>query len=92
MPPNPQFPSAFQSASKERTLFNHKIAGREEWLTARERLLTREKEHTRLGDELARQRRRKCRRGLLPFGMGRRGRCGHLHSPLVGKVAAIRPE
>jgi predicted dithiol-disulfide oxidoreductase (DUF899 family) len=30
---------------------------REEWLAAREALLVREKEHTRLGDELARQRR-----------------------------------
>ena len=35
----------------------HKIASRQEWLTARETLLEREKEHTRLGDELARQRR-----------------------------------
>jgi predicted dithiol-disulfide oxidoreductase (DUF899 family) len=36
---------------------NHKIGTREEWLAAREVLLTREKEHTRLGDELARRRR-----------------------------------
>ena len=36
---------------------NHKIGTREEWAAAREALLTREKEHTRLGDELARQRR-----------------------------------
>ena len=35
----------------------HTIAPREEWLAAREALLKREKEHTRLGDELARQRR-----------------------------------
>jgi predicted dithiol-disulfide oxidoreductase (DUF899 family) len=35
----------------------HKIGTREEWLVAREQLLVREKEHTRLGDELARQRR-----------------------------------
>ena len=35
----------------------HKIATREDWLTAREALLVREKEHTRLGDELAQQRR-----------------------------------
>ena len=35
----------------------HKIGTREEWAVAREALLTREKEHTRLGDELARQRR-----------------------------------
>jgi predicted dithiol-disulfide oxidoreductase (DUF899 family) len=34
-----------------------KIGTREEWLAAREQLLVREKEHTRLGDELARQRR-----------------------------------
>ena len=33
------------------------IGTREEWLAAREALLVREKEHTRLGDELARQRR-----------------------------------
>jgi predicted dithiol-disulfide oxidoreductase (DUF899 family) len=36
---------------------NHKIVPREAWTTAREELLAREKEHTRLGDELARQRR-----------------------------------
>jgi predicted dithiol-disulfide oxidoreductase (DUF899 family) len=36
---------------------DHKIGTREEWLAAREELLVREKEHTRLGDELARQRR-----------------------------------
>lgn len=36
---------------------DHKTATREEWLAAREELLAREKEHTRLGDELARQRR-----------------------------------
>jgi predicted dithiol-disulfide oxidoreductase (DUF899 family) len=35
----------------------HTIGTREEWLAARERLLMREKEHTRLGDELARERR-----------------------------------
>ena len=35
----------------------HEIATREEWLAARERLLVREKEHTRLGDELAQARR-----------------------------------
>jgi predicted dithiol-disulfide oxidoreductase (DUF899 family) len=33
------------------------IGGREEWRAAREDLLRREKEHTRMGDELARQRR-----------------------------------
>jgi predicted dithiol-disulfide oxidoreductase (DUF899 family) len=31
----------------------HKIGTREEWEAAREELLAREKEHTRLGDELA---------------------------------------
>ena len=35
----------------------HKIVTREEWLAAREQLLVREKEHTRLGDELAQRRR-----------------------------------
>jgi predicted dithiol-disulfide oxidoreductase (DUF899 family) len=35
----------------------HTTATREAWLTAREDLLEREKEHTRLGDELARRRR-----------------------------------
>jgi predicted dithiol-disulfide oxidoreductase (DUF899 family) len=34
-----------------------RIGTREEWLAAREQLLLREKEHTRLGDELAQQRR-----------------------------------
>src|SRR6266480_3122838 len=35
----------------------HKIGTQEEWAAARDELLAREKEHTRLGDELARQRR-----------------------------------
>ena len=35
----------------------HTIGTREEWLAAREELLKREKEHTRLGDELAQARR-----------------------------------
>jgi predicted dithiol-disulfide oxidoreductase (DUF899 family) len=35
----------------------HKIATREEWVAAREQLLAREKEHTKVGDELAQQRR-----------------------------------
>jgi predicted dithiol-disulfide oxidoreductase (DUF899 family) len=34
---------------------DHKVVSREEWQAAREELLEREKEHTRLGDELARQ-------------------------------------
>ena len=37
---------------------DHRIGTQEEWLAAREKLLAREKEHTRLGDELARQRRK----------------------------------
>jgi predicted dithiol-disulfide oxidoreductase (DUF899 family) len=36
---------------------SHTIATREEWAAAREELLAREKEHTRLSDELARRRR-----------------------------------
>src|SRR5215475_12193027 len=36
---------------------DHKVVTREEWTAAREQLLAREKEHTRLGDELARRRR-----------------------------------
>src|SRR5207245_2224300 len=36
---------------------NHKIVNREEWTDARNELLVREKEHTRQGDDLARQRR-----------------------------------
>src|SRR5438445_727840 len=35
----------------------HNVASREEWLAAREALLAREKEHTRMSDDLARQRR-----------------------------------
>jgi predicted dithiol-disulfide oxidoreductase (DUF899 family) len=35
----------------------HRTGTREEWQAARDELLTREKEHTRMGDELARQRR-----------------------------------
>src|SRR4029450_10794912 len=35
----------------------HKLGSREEWQAARDELLEREKEHTRIGDELARQRR-----------------------------------
>ena len=36
---------------------DHKVVNRDEWTAAREELLAREKEHTRLGDDLARQRR-----------------------------------
>jgi predicted dithiol-disulfide oxidoreductase (DUF899 family) len=41
----------------ETKMTTHRIAPREEWLTARAALLEREKEHTRMGDELAQQRR-----------------------------------
>jgi predicted dithiol-disulfide oxidoreductase (DUF899 family) len=36
---------------------DHKIASRGEWQAARDELMRREKEHTRIGDELARERR-----------------------------------
>ena len=36
---------------------DHKVVGRQEWQAARAELLVREKQHTRMGDELARQRR-----------------------------------
>ena len=39
------------------TISIHRIGTRDEWLAAREALLVREKAHTRLGDELARERR-----------------------------------
>jgi predicted dithiol-disulfide oxidoreductase (DUF899 family) len=39
------------------TMTTHTIVPRDEWLAARSALLEREKEHTRLGDDLARQRR-----------------------------------
>ena len=42
---------------EDTTMTTHKIASREEWLAARAALLEREKEHTRMGDGLARQRR-----------------------------------
>ena len=38
-------------------MIGSKIGTREEWLVARDQLLEREKEHTRLGDEIARQQR-----------------------------------
>ena len=41
----------------EERLTDHKVASREEWLAAREALLVGEKEHTRMGDDLASQRR-----------------------------------
>jgi predicted dithiol-disulfide oxidoreductase (DUF899 family) len=36
---------------------DHQVVGRAEWQAAREKLLQREKEHTRMADELARERR-----------------------------------
>jgi predicted dithiol-disulfide oxidoreductase (DUF899 family) len=36
---------------------DHKVVGRQQWQAARDELLQREKAHTRMGDELARQRR-----------------------------------
>jgi predicted dithiol-disulfide oxidoreductase (DUF899 family) len=42
---------------ERRTMVDHTITTREEWLGAREELLKREKEHTRLGDEIAQLRR-----------------------------------
>ena len=39
------------------TTKTHRVATREEWQAARDVLLEREKAHTRMGDELARQRR-----------------------------------
>src|ERR1700719_4343544 len=41
----------------DKAMTEHNTGTREEWLVARKELLAREKEHTRLGDELARQRR-----------------------------------
>src|SRR6478672_5734113 len=43
---------------KGEMMTDHEVVAREEWAAAREKLLAREKEHTRLGDELARQRRK----------------------------------
>jgi predicted dithiol-disulfide oxidoreductase (DUF899 family) len=47
----------------ETTTTTHKIVPREQWLTARAALLEREKQHTRMGDELAQRRRE------LPWGV-----------------------
>jgi predicted dithiol-disulfide oxidoreductase (DUF899 family) len=45
------------STDIDKHITDHNVVSREEWEAAREELLAREKEHTRLGDELARQRR-----------------------------------
>src|SRR5579884_1949316 len=42
---------------KEREMTRHKTGTRDEWLSARQELLRAEKEYTRRGDELSRQRR-----------------------------------
>src|SRR4029450_6389655 len=42
---------------KEDVMTDHRIGSREEWQAASEELLRREKEHTRIGDELAQARR-----------------------------------
>src|SRR4051794_36708543 len=48
----------WQTTSRRQTMTtNHIIGSREEYEAAREELLQREKQHTRLGDELAEQRR-----------------------------------
>jgi predicted dithiol-disulfide oxidoreductase (DUF899 family) len=44
-------------ATMDTTATTHTVLPREAWLAARGELLAREKEHTRLGDELAAQRR-----------------------------------
>jgi predicted dithiol-disulfide oxidoreductase (DUF899 family) len=51
------FPDLHAKREGGGAMSEHTTATREEWLAAREQLLVREKEHTRLGDELARQRR-----------------------------------
>jgi len=38
-------------------MIDHEVVSREEWAATRDELVAREKEHTRLGDELARRRR-----------------------------------
>ena len=48
-------PPAWQPDPRSAT--GHRIGTRAEWTAAREEVLAREKEHTRLGDELARERR-----------------------------------
>src|SRR5256884_3927501 len=42
---------------RESMMADHEVVSREEWAALREKLLAREKEHTRLGDELAQRRR-----------------------------------
>src|ERR1039458_5497830 len=49
--------SAFKRNGAKKSRTDPEGASREEWLSAREALLAREKEHTLMADELARQRR-----------------------------------
>jgi predicted dithiol-disulfide oxidoreductase (DUF899 family) len=42
---------------RDEQALDHRLGTRSEWLAARERLLVREKEHTRLGDAIAQERR-----------------------------------
>jgi predicted dithiol-disulfide oxidoreductase (DUF899 family) len=51
------WPPLWRGIRGQSSLTGHRIGTREEWAAARDELLAREKEHTRLGDELARQRR-----------------------------------
>jgi len=46
-----------KTTGRERAMAGHTIGTREDWLAAREELLKREKEHTKLGDEIAQLRR-----------------------------------
>src|SRR5262249_60528178 len=46
-----------RTRQRNKAMTSHKMGTRQQWAAAREQLLTREKEHARLGDELARQRR-----------------------------------
>src|SRR3954470_20949099 len=42
---------------RQEAMTDHKVVGREEWQAARDELIAREKDHTRMADELARRRR-----------------------------------
>src|SRR2546423_6522245 len=48
---------AWRRPEEATAMTEHTIGTREEWQAARDDLLRREKEHTRMGDDLARQRR-----------------------------------
>src|SRR5215211_9475213 len=50
-------PKGHATERRQDAMTDHKVVGREEWQAARDELLKREKEHTRMADELARQRR-----------------------------------